>query len=155
MCAPLSSPALLCAPVHTPYALLSAMATINPHLLMHTYRARSDLLHLSLGDAMPRAQEFSNPTRNIGTKLVAIAQAAALRRGVRASTLRAASLRHHSVRCVVVPLPACIKCLSDKCSTLCFCFARTSLRGLRAPFANDQRNAWQAHSPTTSRTRVP
>eukprot|EP00983_Pelagomonas_calceolata_P041360 1138030-Pelagomonas_calceolata.AAC.5 len=41
----------------------------------------SEILHLSLGDATPKSPELSNPTRNIGNKLVAIIQAMAQQDG--------------------------------------------------------------------------
>jgi len=42
----------------------------------------SELLHVSLGDATPKNPELSNPTRNIGNKLVAIIQKSAQQDGV-------------------------------------------------------------------------
>ena len=49
----------------------------NVHLML----ACSELLHLSIGEATPKSPELSNPTRNIGDKLVSIIQAAAQHEG--------------------------------------------------------------------------
>ncbi|KAF5826210.1 transcription factor Tfb4-domain-containing protein [Dunaliella salina] len=48
------------------------------HLAVFAVRDLScEILHMSLGDATPKSPELSNPTRNIGNKLVAIIQAMA------------------------------------------------------------------------------
>mmetsp|Transcript_7435 Transcript_7435/g.19831 ORF Transcript_7435/g.19831 Transcript_7435/m.19831 type:complete len:304 (-) Transcript_7435:528-1439(-) len=59
---------------------VSAYLMINDrnHLAVFAVQDHScEILHLSLGDATPKSPELSNPTRNIGNKLVAIIQAMA------------------------------------------------------------------------------